>query len=71
MREALARHVPPTDPAATWVLCDAIRSMATKLLPDFVPLLPLYERWAADPALSAQERRSVESAVKTLRQAAG
>jgi hypothetical protein len=70
VREALVRHVPPGDPAATWVLCDAIRSMAKKLLPEFVSLLPLYEQWAADPALSARDRRSVESAVKTLQRAA-
>jgi 3-methyladenine DNA glycosylase AlkD len=67
VRDFLARHVPPQDPAATWVLCDAIRSMAKKLLPEFVPLLPLYEQWVADPALSTRDRRSVESAVKTLR----
>jgi hypothetical protein len=51
------------------VLCDAIRSMARKLLPEFAPLLPLYERWAADPELAARERRSVESAVRALRSA--
>ncbi len=68
--EFLARHVPPEDPAATWVLCDAIRSMTEKFLPEFAPLLPLYEQWAADPALSAKDRRSVESAVKTLRRVA-
>jgi len=68
--EFLARHVPPEDPAATWVLCDAIRSMTRKLLPGFASLLPLYEQWAADPTLSARDRRSVESAVNTLRQAA-
>jgi hypothetical protein len=45
------------------------RSMAKKLLPEFVPLLPLYERWAADPTLDTKDRRSVESAVKVLRQA--
>ena len=67
VRDFLARHVPPSDPAATWVLCDAIRSMAQKLLPEFVSLLPRYEKWAADPALKARDRRSVESAVKTLR----
>jgi len=67
VREFLARHVPPEDPAATWVLCDAIRSMTKKFLPEFAPLLPLYERWAADPTLSAKDRRSVESAVKVLR----
>jgi 3-methyladenine DNA glycosylase AlkD len=70
VREALARWVPPPDPAAAWVLCDIVRSMGKKLLPEFLPLLPLYERWAADPALSARDRRSVESAVKTLQRAA-
>ena len=63
----LARHVPPEDPAATWVLCDALRSMTGKFLPEFALLLPLYEQWASDPALSARDRRSVESAVKALR----
>ena len=67
VRDLLARHVPPEAPAATWVLCDVIRSMTVKFLPGFAPLLPLYERWAADPTLSARDRRSVESAVKTLR----
>jgi len=67
VRDFLARHVPPENPSATWVLCDAVRSMTQKFLPEFVSLLPLYERWAADPALSAQDRRSVESAVKILR----
>jgi 3-methyladenine DNA glycosylase AlkD len=56
-----------SDPASIWVLCDVIRSMTKKFLPEFADLLPLYERWAADPALSAKDRRSVESAVKTLR----
>ena len=71
VRDFLARHVPPADPAATWVLCDAIRSMAKKLLPEFAALLPLYEAWAADPALIARDRRSVESAVKALRKVQG
>jgi 3-methyladenine DNA glycosylase AlkD len=70
VRDFLARHVPPENPATAWVLCDAIRSMTKKLLPEFAPLLPLYEQWAADPALSAKDRRSVESAVKTLRRVA-
>ena len=69
VRGFLARLVPPADPVATWVLCDAIRSMTKKFLPEFVSLLPLYEQWAADPALSARDSRSVESAVKTLRRA--
>lgn len=63
----LERHIPPDEDAATWVLCDAIRSMGKKLLPEFRTLLPRYEAWAQDPALSARDRRSVESAVKTLR----
>ena len=67
VRDFLHRHVPPDNPAATWVLCDAIRSMTRKFLPEFVSVLPLYERWAADPALNARDRRSVDSAVRTLR----
>jgi len=69
VRDFMARHVPPENPAAAWVLCDAVRSMTPKFLPEFGSLLPLYERWAADPMLNARDRRSVESAVKTLRKA--
>jgi 3-methyladenine DNA glycosylase AlkD len=71
VRDFLTSHVPPQDPAATWVLCDAIRSMTKTFLPEFAPLLLLYEEWAADPALSTRDRRSVESAVNTLRKALG
>jgi hypothetical protein len=70
VRDFLARHVPPQDPAATWVLCDAVRSMTKGFLPQLASLQPLYERWAADPALSARDRRSVESAVRTFRKTA-
>jgi 3-methyladenine DNA glycosylase AlkD len=66
VRDFLARHVPPADPVATWLLCDVVRSMTAKFLPEFAPLLPLYEKWAADPTLGAQDRRSVESAVRLL-----
>jgi hypothetical protein len=71
VREFLAHHVPPPAPGATWVLCDAIRSMAKKLLPEFAALLPHYQAWAADPALSGRDRRSVESAVKVLQSVQG
>ncbi len=67
VRDLLQRHVPPQNPAATWVLCDAIRSMTKAFLPELVSLLPRYEEWATDPSLSARDRRSVESAVKVLR----
>jgi 3-methyladenine DNA glycosylase AlkD len=70
VRDFLRRHVPPEDPRASWVLCDAIRSMANKLLPQFAALLPDYEQWLEDPALGPQDRRSVESAVKVLRRLA-
>jgi hypothetical protein len=69
VRDFLARHVPPQNPAAGWVLCDAIRSMTKSFLPEFESLLPRFEQWAASPTLSAQDRRSVESAIKTLRSA--
>lgn len=71
VRDFLARHVPPEGPAATWVLCDVIRSMAKEYLPEFLDLLPLYEKWDSDPSLNPKERRSIESAIKTLKQARG
>ena len=66
VRDFLVQHVPPSNSTATWVLCDAIRSMATKLLPEFTPLLPNYEAWLTDPNLSSKDRLSVESAIKKL-----
>lgn len=71
VHDFLARKVPAKDPAATWVLCDSVRSMAKAQLPQFLDLLPKYEAWGTDPSLSASQRRSVESAIKTLRQAQG
>ena len=62
------KHIPPANPAATWVLCDVIRSMTKSFLPEFASLLPKYQQWANDPNLSSQDRRSVESAVKVLQQ---
>ena len=70
VRDMLARNVPPQDPVATWVLCDAIRSMARKLLPEFAYLLPQYQAWASDPTTDSRDRRSIESAVKTLHKVA-
>lgn len=69
VRDFLARYVPPENPAATWVLCDAIRSMTKQFLPQFASLLPKYEQWLAAPDVSGQDRRSVESAVKILQEA--
>lgn len=69
VREFLGRHVPVEDPAATWILCDVIRSMTAKVLPEFVGLLPLYERWEADESLGSAERRSIGSAVNKLSKA--
>lgn len=66
VREFLQRNVPPADPDATWVLCDAIRSMTKKFLPEFASLLPQYEAWAEMASLSPTERRSVESAINHL-----
>jgi 3-methyladenine DNA glycosylase AlkD len=71
VRDFLGRHIPPENSAATWVLCDAIRSMTKTFLPEFMSLLPVYDEWVTDPSLSARDRRSVESAVKTLRTAQG
>ncbi len=69
VRDFLGRHVPAEDPVATWVLCDAIRSMTKKYLPEFLGLLPLYEEWGTDQLLNTQERRSIASAIKILKKA--
>ena len=63
----LERHVPPTDAAATWVLCDATRRMGRALLPAFSSLLPSYEAWLANPHVPRKDVRSIRSALKTLR----
>jgi 3-methyladenine DNA glycosylase AlkD len=40
VHELLIKHIPTVNPAATWVLCDVIRSMAKIHLTEFVDLLP-------------------------------
>jgi len=67
VRTFLLAQVPPSDLAATWVLCDVIRSMTKAFLPEFAALLPRYQEWLADPGLSAKDRRSIESAYNLLR----
>jgi len=66
MVKFLEAQVPPTNPAATWVLCDVIRSMTKSFLPEFESLLPKYQQWEQEPSLSTRDQRSVESAVKVL-----
>jgi 3-methyladenine DNA glycosylase AlkD len=63
----MKEQVPPGDPAATWVLCDVIRSMTKKFLPNFKSLTHKFESWVVDPELSAKDRRSIESAIKVLK----
>ena len=66
VKDFLGRNVPPENPNSTWILCDAIRSMTKKFLPEFAELLPQYEAWAKMSSLHAKDRRSVESAVRIL-----
>jgi 3-methyladenine DNA glycosylase AlkD len=63
----MGKQVPPNNPAATWVLCDVIRSMTKKFLPEFKPLINHFEQWAGLPELKAKDRRSIESAIKVLK----
>jgi 3-methyladenine DNA glycosylase AlkD len=58
-------RLPPEDPEAAWVLCDAIRSMDKRILKEFLPLLPRYEKWLA--AASGKEKRGIEGAISVLR----
>jgi 3-methyladenine DNA glycosylase AlkD len=68
-RKFMEQHIPPTSPTAAWVLCDVIRSMTKKFLPEFAYLLPKYRQWVDNPQLSAKDRRSIESAIKKLENA--
>jgi 3-methyladenine DNA glycosylase AlkD len=65
VREFLRQHAGSDDQETVWTLCDAIRSVTKSLLPEFASLLPVYEAWQGK--LTGRARRSVESAVKTLR----
>jgi len=67
--EFMKKHVPPENPAATWVLCDVIRSMGKAFLPNFTPLLSLYEQWLTDPSINARDSKSIQSAIRILRSA--
>ncbi|NIN68497.1 MAG: hypothetical protein GTO63_28075 [Anaerolineae bacterium] len=63
----IERQAYRTDPASIWVLCDVIRSMTKKLLPQFKDLLPVYENWLA--TVDVKSQRSVVSAINVLRSA--
>jgi 3-methyladenine DNA glycosylase AlkD len=54
-----------TDQNSIWVLCDAMRSMTKKPLPEFKSLLPVYENWLA--YAPPQSERSLASAIKVLK----
>ena len=71
VRDFLVRNVPAKEPEAIWVLCDAIRSMTKAFVPEFLDLLPQYEKWRNDQSLTPAERRSIDSVIKTLKQVKG
>jgi 3-methyladenine DNA glycosylase AlkD len=60
-------HRRAADPDSIWVLCDVIRGMTKVFLPQFADLLSVYEAWLE--TADARTKRSVESAIKTLRKA--
>jgi 3-methyladenine DNA glycosylase AlkD len=61
------RQAQRTDAASIWVLCDAMRSMTKKFLPQFKQLLPFYEHWLE--SVETKSQRSAASAIKVLRSA--
>lgn len=67
VRDLVRRHSDAQDPNAVWVLCDVVRSLWKKLLPEFADLLPVYEGLL--DRVDARSRRSVESAIRLLREA--
>jgi 3-methyladenine DNA glycosylase AlkD len=67
VRDSILAHRDAADPDSIWVLCDVIRSMTKAFLPQFTDLLPVYEAWLE--TADARTKRSVESAINTLRKA--
>ena len=65
VRTFIEEHSGNADPNVIWVMCDAMRSMTKKFLPQFKALLPVYERWLE--VADAKSRRSIEGAIKALR----
>jgi 3-methyladenine DNA glycosylase AlkD len=63
----IRKHADARDPNAVWVLCDVVRSLWKKLLPDFADLRPVYEGMLDE--VDARSRRSVESAIRLLEKA--
>jgi 3-methyladenine DNA glycosylase AlkD len=59
--------IPNNSPETVWIFCDVIRNMTKKFLPEFKVLLPLFMKWSKDPSISSRYQKSIESAVKTLR----
>ncbi len=67
VHDFLANHIPPRGEDQTWVLCDVMRSMTKSFLGHFVDLLPLYEKWAKNPSLTAREKKSINSVIELLK----
>lgn len=63
----MERQAHRTEPASIWVLCDVVRSMSKKLLPQFKDLLPMYETWLT--TVDGKSQRSVDSAIRVLHSA--
>lgn len=64
VNDFIARQSNRTDAASIWVLCDAMRSMTKKLLPEFKGLLPTYEKWLT--LVDARSQKSVAGAIRVL-----
>jgi 3-methyladenine DNA glycosylase AlkD len=69
VRDFVLTHRDAADPDSIWVLCDVVRSMTKAFLPQFGDLLPVYQAWLE--TADARTKRSVESAINTLRKAKG
>jgi 3-methyladenine DNA glycosylase AlkD len=64
VKQFIRDHQEATDADSLWVLSDVVRSMTRQILPQFVDLLPLYQRWLGTGERKAQ--RSIEAAIRAL-----
>lgn len=65
VKNFLLRYIGNPDPSIIWILSDVIRSMAKKLLPQFIDLLLAYEDWMVMTE-AGRSRKSLEAAVRCL-----
>ncbi|MDH5399873.1 MAG: DNA alkylation repair protein [Cyclobacteriaceae bacterium] len=62
----LERNIGGQNKTKVWIFSDTIKSMTKSFLPEFKPLLPLYEKWK-ESLTDKMAIKSIDSAIKLLK----